>query len=341
MQDATQQTSRQARQTLVDALNEPSFSGVCRVTIDGQSAIDHASGHTRRHGGEPITPGTRFATASVTKMFTAAAIARLVDRGRCTLDQPLADHLPDLRDFLTPDHTFDALLTHTSGLGDYIDDDAELPFAGMPVARLDHAAAFIPYLRRVGRDAAGEFAYSSAGFVLLGLAIEAISATPYPQAIDELVVQPAGLTHTRFDRVDADLPGYAWGYLDNGDVNHPHTPIVGGPDGGIVTSADDLHRLLAWLKHADAMSSTMRAALWEHVSRFDNRNAYGRGFFVNDFGGRTWVGHTGGDPGVSARTATDVASDTEVLVLCNRSAIAFKVFRHAVAWMDALRGEAS
>ncbi|MGC4004806.1 MAG: serine hydrolase [Pirellulales bacterium] len=60
-----------------------------------------------------------------------------MEEGRCAFETQLVDILPDLRTHYDADVTIERLLAHTSGLGDYIDDEAALPFTGMDVAALD------------------------------------------------------------------------------------------------------------------------------------------------------------------------------------------------------------
>src|SRR5205085_384182 len=62
----------------------------------------------------PVTPDTKFRIGSVSKQFTAAAILRLVEQGKLSLDDPLEKHFPDFSH--RPGVTVRHLLTHTSGL---------------------------------------------------------------------------------------------------------------------------------------------------------------------------------------------------------------------------------
>ncbi|MGC4004808.1 MAG: serine hydrolase [Pirellulales bacterium] len=75
--------------------------------------------------------------------------------------------------------------------------------------------------------------------------------------------------------------------------------------------------------------------LFEPRSSLGGRNRYGLGFYLTTIGERRWFGHTGSDPGVSARVAFDVVSDSSIVVLCNVEAAAFAVFRRIVESCDA------
>jgi CubicO group peptidase (beta-lactamase class C family) len=327
-------TEPSAEQELRNLLQSDAFSGVVAVEIEGRPLVEFAGGFAERRTGRRNSFQTRFATASVSKMFTAVCVGRLVDAGRCRFDQPLVDIIPALQPHFDHDLSLASLLSHRSGLGDYIDDDAELPFAGMNVARLDCTDAFLPYIFQAPRHPAGTFCYSSAGFILLGLAIEVISGLPYPAAIAQWVMEPAGMKSTGFPALDDPPEDMAVGYLPDGSPNLDHVPRVGGPDGGIVTNVDDLRKFFCCLRDGSLIQESTRQFLCRSVSQIDSVTAYGHGFRVVAAGGRMWYGHTGSDPGVSARIAFSMDSESSIVVLCNYGSVAFRVFRLVLQWLS-------
>ena len=113
---------------VADELLAGGFSGIVRVVHRGKPLVQYGAGRTRAGSGRAIGNDTRFAAASVSKMFTAACIAQLAEHGLCRLEEPVADYVPKAHTF-GEGVTLDALLSHRAGLGDYIDDDAALPFA--------------------------------------------------------------------------------------------------------------------------------------------------------------------------------------------------------------------
>jgi CubicO group peptidase (beta-lactamase class C family) len=330
----TNLTEPSAERGLRDLIQSDAFSGVVAVAIDGKPLVEFAGGLADRVSGRRNAFQTRFATASVGKMFTAVCVGRLVDAGLCRFDQPLVDIVPALRPHFDHGISLASLLSHRSGLGDYIDDDAELPFAGMNVTRLDCTDAFLPYVLQAPRHPAGTFRYSSAGFILLGLAIEAVSGLPYSAAIAQWVTEPAGMKFTGFPALDDPSSDMAVGYLPDGSSNLDHVPRIGGPDGGIVTNVDDLRRFFGRLRDGSLIQEATQQFLCRSVSQLDNRAAYGHGFRIVTAGGRTWYGHTGSDPGVSARIAFAMDSDSSITVLCNYGSVAFQVFRLVLQWQS-------
>ncbi len=323
------------RSLLMELLESELFSGVVMIRLDGRTLIEHASGLANRATRQPIRIDTRFATASVSKMFTATCIARLVDAGLCRFEQPLIEAAPSLRQHFGEQITLANLMSHRSGLGDYIDDDAELPFAGMDVAQLDCPRAFLPHVLGVRRHKPGEFSYSSAGYVLLGIAIEELTGQPFPGAVAHWIVEPTGLRSTGFPEMDVPAAvDFAVGYLPDGRSNVGHLPRKGGADGGIVTTATDLLRFFECMRAGGFISDAVREFLWEPCGQISEISSYGHGFYLTKIGREVWPGHTGSDPGVSARVAFSPTDDSSIIVLCNSEGMAFRVFRLASCYMN-------
>lgn len=316
-----------ARHELLQLLESESFSGVAVVRHEGRNLAEFAGGLANREAGLANRLDTRFATASLSKMFTATCIARLVDADLCQFEQSLTEAAPSLRRHFDERITLAMLLSHRSGLGDYLDDDAELPFAHLDVARLDSPRAFLPHILRVPRRGAGGFSYSSAGFVLLGLALEELTGKPLPDAMAHWVLEPANMRSTGFPDLDEPSPDLAIGYLPDGRSNAGHLPRKGGADGGIVTTAADLLRFCDCMRNDGFLSRSVREFLWRPCGQVSEVSSYGHGFYLTPVGHEVWPGHPGSDPGVSARVAFSPASDSSIVVLCNGNAMAFRVFR--------------
>ena len=101
------------------------MSGVVSIDVDGTVLFARAYGLADRAHGVPLTVDTRFGMASASKSFTALAVMALVEDGSLQLDTPvrgiLDGDLPTIDDGVTVEH----LLSHTSGIGDYLDEEAD------------------------------------------------------------------------------------------------------------------------------------------------------------------------------------------------------------------------
>jgi CubicO group peptidase (beta-lactamase class C family) len=288
------------------------FSGAALITRNGADLFAGCWGAANRADDVPITRGTRFGLASLSKTFTAVAIGRLVDAGKVAFTTAVADCLaPDFRprDFDTR-VTVHHLLTHTSGIADYFE-ESELEIAAYadlwaerPNYGYRRPADFLPLFADLPRRAEpGSMAsYNNAGFILLALVAEAVSSTPFIELVETEVLAPAGMTDSGYFALDEARSNVATGHIPGADgnwrTNVYSIPIVGGGDGGAFSTVDDLVRFLAAVDGGDLLSpETSSTMLTPHV-QFREGVSYGYGFWLLGEGRMRAYGGTGADPGV-------------------------------------------
>jgi CubicO group peptidase (beta-lactamase class C family) len=239
---------------------ERGFSGVCLATVAGEVAFSYATGFAHRGHRVPNTLTTRFAAASVTKMITAAAALSLVDDGRLDLLTPLIDLLPPdlLPRAVSPELTIHHLLSHTSGIASYFDEDVEdwAPYLAcwdtIPTYHVRSARDLVPLFADKPALAApgGPMHYTNANYILAGLVCEHVADAPFPTVVEEHVFARAGMTASTFAALDTEPADLAVGYLRPTALGGPwrsniySVPAVGLPDGGMITTAYDLTRFV-------------------------------------------------------------------------------------------------
>jgi CubicO group peptidase (beta-lactamase class C family) len=326
------------------------FSGVALVRRGGETLLSYAGGVAHRGHGVPVTESTRFFVASVTKMVTATTALRLVERGGVRLDQPLVEVLPaeHQTSALTGEHTLHHLLSHTSGLPNYHDDEAQTweSFTScwdrVPCQRARRPADLLPLFRDLPAAARpGErYSYADANYILAGLVIEAVAGRPFAEVAADEVLRPAGMDDSGFDPRDADPPRLATGYLHERDVpfgswraNVFSVPAGGMPDGGLVTTATDLATLVDAITSARLVSPRTLAAMSSpQCGRTKGTYRYGYGLEMGYAGDQmTVLGHNGLDPGVSAVVAHHPAAATTITVLCNHDRGSWPVYLRIAA----------
>ena len=103
------------------------YSGIARITGPDGVLFEGCYGLADRAAGVPVTPATRFGLASFTKMFTAVALLDQVRAGRASVHSRVVDLLPPERRpaTLDPAVTLHHLLTHTSGIADYAEEEGD------------------------------------------------------------------------------------------------------------------------------------------------------------------------------------------------------------------------
>lgn len=197
-----------------------------------------------------------FRIASVTKVYVAVAILRLVEDGRLSVDASIRECLaPATTQALraggydTDRITVEQLMRHTSGLTDHCACDA---FVSHLIAQPSHRWTRIEQLQMALAlpgplsPPGQEFAYSDTGYILLGEIVERASDQALPHALRRLLSFDAiGLQHTWFDGLEpapSGLGPYAPQFLDDVDALSfdPSFDLFGG--GGLVSTLADLDR---------------------------------------------------------------------------------------------------
>lgn len=325
------------------AAAENSFSGVVTVDADGERTFARSYGLAHRGYRIPVTPDMRFALASGSKAFTALAVLRLAEEGVLRLDQRAREFLGEDLPLIDDSVTIEQLLAHTSGIGDYLDEDGDWDvddyvFA-TPVHTLTTAEAFLPALDGFPQKhpPSERFSYCNGGYMVLAIILERATAEVFHDIVRRTVLAPAGLADTDYLRLD-DLPGSAaTGYLhDQGDrVNTLHLPVLGNGDGGAFSTAADLHRFWCAL-HAGRIVSpgTLATMIAPRSNVPDEGMRYGLGLWLHATGPATVI--EGYDAGVSFRSTHIPASRTTVTVLGNSSEGAWPVIRVTADAVDTL-----
>jgi CubicO group peptidase (beta-lactamase class C family) len=320
-------------QSDVESLAESAeFSGVVAVARASRRIAELARGFADRANERPNNLETRFGTASVTKGLTALTVVSLIESGDLGWDTTLRSLIPDGLPLVDPAVTIEHLLGHTSGVGDYLDEEqlGDVDEYVMPVP-VQQLAAPRDYLRILDgypqRTAPGEtFAYNNGGYVMLSVAVEAATGRDFYDLVQERVLDPAGMTQTAFHRSDRLPSNAALGYLEDGRSNVLHLPVRGAGDGGAYSTLADLESLWRSLFRGEILPSALVDRLV--APRNDvpkERKRYGLGFWLRP--DRDTVMLEGMDAGVSCRTAFDPSSEITYVVISNTSSGAWPLVR--------------
>lgn len=314
---------------------EKQFSGVVRVDRAGETQVAAAFGLAERGFGVPNTLDTRFGLASAAKGFTALTVVGLVEEGLLELGSPvrglLGDDLPEIDDRVTVEQ----LLAHRSGIGDYIDEEADLDIDDylmpVPVHELATTEGYLPVLAGHPQKfpPGDRFSYCNSGYVVLALVAERSAGTLFHDLVRKLVLEPAGMTATAFLRSDELPGGTARGYLglEGLRTNVLHLPVRGSGDGGVYSTVADVHTFWRALLDGRILRKERVADMLHPRSDVpEERRRYGLGFWLH--GTRDAVMLEGYDAGVSFRSVHDRPSDTTFTVVSNTSEGAWPLVRY-------------
>ena len=272
--------------------------------------------------GSPETPGPddQYLIGSNTKTFTAVMLMQLRDEGRLTLDDLLADHLPDVGHPVTVRQA----LAHVSGmqrepLGD-VWDTLEQPDAASLVRGFAEA-------ERVGRPHT-RWHYSNLAYAVLGQVVEKLDGRPWVESLDERLLRPLEMRRTTVGFVDDDhVTGYFVPPFHDVPREEPVLDLRAmTPVGGLASTARDLARWSAFVASPpdeilspDTLEEMCQPQVLLDTERWNG--GMGLGLFVlRTPSGRTWVGHDGGMPGHLTALLTHRESGTGGIVLMSNTA---------------------
>lgn len=330
------------------------FSGVCLVERGEDVLFERAYGFAHRGFQIPNNINTLFDTASVTKVFTAAAVLLLIQKGLLRFD----DHITDVIDLegtaIPADVTIRHLLTHTSGIADDADEEAGEKYSDLFIGKPNYSIrntrdflpqfAYKPPLFPAGTDVR----YNNCAFVLLGLAIEKVTGLSYRDFVSDHIFKPLGMLSTKFCAMDEVNENVAEGYVACYDEKNRFTnwkkniyafPPIGSPDGGAYTTARDLDRFIRQLKKGVLLDEKYTGMLfaphsefarpfnkWKPVPDATIRNGYAFEFVEID-GDVFCMRKDGLNDGVCAMVSYYPKMDAVSILLCNQDCNIWEMHR--------------
>lgn len=315
------------------------FSGVVLVAENGEPVAALAQGLANRSHQVANTIDTRFGLASGTKGFTALTIASLIESGLVELQTTLTEVVgPALS--VDPAVTIEQLLGHTSGVGDYVDEETlnhvdDHLLGGVSAHRFERPHHYIPILNQYPQvSAPGErFAYNNSGYVMLALVAERIGGRTFDQLVQERVFEPAGMDGAAFLRSDELPADAAIGYLENGRSNVFHLPVIGSGDGGAYATANDLVKLWQGLLGEQIVPAALVDAMTAVRQILPSgKGQYGLGFWLAADGRIVML--EGMDAGVSFQSAVHRDTGVAFVVASNTSSGVWPLSTHLLGFLE-------
>jgi CubicO group peptidase (beta-lactamase class C family) len=213
------------------------FSGSVLIARDGEILLAKGYGLADRQNDIPNTPQTKFCIASVTKTFTAMAVLMLQNQGRLNVQDPFCRYYPNCP-ASWEGITIHQLLTHTSGIYDYValPDYVDFALTPAPTEELIDRFRDLPLDFPPGTS----WNYSNSGYILLGEIIERISGLSYGDFLDRNIFSPLGMADTSLGSSPGNV---ALGYVDrSNEMAAPIHHLGTGADGEIFSTVEDLYR---------------------------------------------------------------------------------------------------
>lgn len=306
------------------AVAEGRASGAAVAIVEhGKTVFLKAYGEDR---GRPVTPGgTPFSIGSVSKSFTATAIAQLLESGRiASLDDPANRYLKRIH---LParggrEITVRNLLTHRAGFDDSTYGLATPVPVQVPLPTQAIEKRLPPQVRRAGDVSV----YSNNGYAILGLLIEDVTGELYPDYVAHHVFGPLGMAKS-FVRTRPDQPIALPTTLHTNGTRTPvpqtwaYHPYI-APSAAIVSTAEDMARFAAAQIAAEqtgapgiANAATTKLMHSRMVANAPDVSGFGMSFVVSDWNGERIVENAGSGPGFQANFILLPGRDRALVVL--------------------------
>ncbi len=280
--------------------DKPESPGAAIAVIkDGAVIYKRGYGSANLEYNVPITPQTVFHVASVSKQFTAFAIALLANQGKLSLDDDIRKHLPELSDF-GKKITIRQLIHHTSGLRD------QWTLLGMAGWRLDdvitkeHILKMVRHQKELNFDPGAENLYSNTGYTLLAVIVERVSGQSFRDYTEANIFKPLGMTTTHFhDDHERIVKNRAYSYTSAGagrgfkaaPLNYANVGAT-----SLFTTAEDLARWVLNFENTKiGGSDVIKQMQQQGVLNSGKQIGYAFGLSIGPYRGLNTVGHAGGD----------------------------------------------
>lgn len=303
------------------AWDRPGSPGAAVAVVrDGEIVLSQGHGLANLEYDIPITPGTIFHVASLSKQFTAFAVTMLAVEGRISLDDDVRTYVPELHDFgdtITIRH----LLHHTSGLRDQW---ALLTLAGW---RMDDVITRNQILRLIARQRelnfrpGAEYLYSNTGYTLLAEIVARVTGEDFPEWTVEHLFRPLGMLSTHFhDSHETIVPNRAYSY-QSGPAGGFRRAVLNYATVGatsLFTTAEDLAK---WAHNFETGAvggpEVIRLMRTRGVLNNGDTLDYAFGQAIGSYHGLRALSHSGADAGFRAYLIRFPHQSTSVAVLSN------------------------
>jgi len=283
-----------------DAVDQGLDGIIVFVDQAGMAPQFYAAGWKNKMTKEPADPHALFRIGSISKLYIATAVAKLVNNGSLSLDETLADYLPSLASRIeyADQITLRMMVQHRSGIPNFTDDEAWDWFASQKDINkalelvLDEPADFEPDARS---------SYSNTNYLLIGRILDNVLGYSHYQYIAEEILAPLGLTNTYslLSQVEYDSVASGYWYEYDDDLRQIDHVI---PGGSMIATAEDVGIFLRALNDGSLLNDDEQkiyASIYEYghdgwVPGYHSIARYHEDIdtvvvqFVSTTGGDTW-----------------------------------------------------
>lgn len=271
------------------------------VSKEGKIVFSKGYGYADLESGRKITPSTIFHVASVSKQFTAFAIAILADQGKLSLSDDIRKYIPEMHDFgetITLNH----LVHHTSGLRDQWNLLLMSGWRLDDVITMDQILRLIYRQRELNFKPGDEYVYCNTGFTLLAEVVKRVTGQTLDEWSTENVFKPLGMNSTLFyDDHERVVPSRAYSYYKNGRTGEIKKSVLSYANAGATSLFTTVEDISKWADNFETMkvgnANVMTMMKQRFVLNKGDTIRYALGQVINEYKGLSTAGHGGADAG--------------------------------------------
>ncbi|PKM64022.1 MAG: serine hydrolase [Firmicutes bacterium HGW-Firmicutes-20] len=305
------------------------FRGNLMITQDGKIIAEYQQGYADLPNKRLNRKDTRFASASAGKVFVAVGILMLVEKGSLSLHDTLGQLLPIDLHQIDPQVTIEQLLTHTSGVPDYFDeqvmDEYEQLWQDFPNYKIRKNSDLLPLFidKPMQYPRGTKFSYNNSGFVLLALVIEQLTQKPFDEYLDDVIFKPCRMDSTGYFELDRLPSRCATNYIYSESTTSYRTNIYsvdakGSGAGGAYITTKDISRFWDALVSHRLLSEIMTEQMLQIHSQDQDGSYYGYGIWIQKSKENAHIYFFQGfDPGVSFISEFDPKNKFQITLVSN------------------------
>jgi CubicO group peptidase (beta-lactamase class C family) len=251
-------------QEQVDKAADYGFDGivVC-VNKKGNQSEFYTSGYKNRENKIPADPNALFKIASVSKLFNAVAVAKLVREGKLSLDKTLSDYLPELKDRIeyTDKITLRMLVQHRSGIPNFT--DTYMYWAAPKETANEQLALVLDKPANFKPDE--DYEYSNTNYLLLGRIMDRVLRYDKFQYIQKEILEPLNLKHTFGSIQDVNIDDVMSGYYVGYDADLKTDNV-----GSILATAEDLSVFIRALNDGSVFRDKKEQEIYSSIYKYEH-----------------------------------------------------------------------
>jgi CubicO group peptidase (beta-lactamase class C family) len=286
------------------------FNGSVLVARKGKILIQEQTGFADMAFGIPVSEHTKFEIASITKPFTALLVLRLAQEGKIQLDEKLTKYLPEVTRPEAQAITVHHMLSHTSGIQDYVGISPE--FASWTDQKILEELGKTPISFAPGT----QFQYSSSTYILLRMVIERATGKTYEENLTQYILGPAGMTETGVTHNQQVVAEKAPGYVRSTNGFKQAFPVLNTDlflgAASLYTTANDLLKWDQALYSGKLLNDKYQQLMYTIVL-----GPYGYGWFIEQTQGGKIVSHGGDTFGYTSLILRELETQTVFIILSN------------------------